>query len=147
MQYRPNPTGLSLNSRPNPNQFVPPAPAPAAAPAPFVPMDFAQWAAENNMSMRGRRYTGDRGSRSGMLPPINGKARRGYNDYLRDNGINPVPMGYPGRDSAGMQGLWRMGGGYNPGVGGVLASPSAAKPSLSLDSTAAAYANFLNGVE
>jgi hypothetical protein len=120
MQYRPNPSGLTLNSNPMP--WTPPA-APAVQQNPNAGiLSYADWRAQDGHGWKNywrRPIHGDRGSRSDGAPVgmAMGRQRDAYDRYVIDS---------------------IAGGGMLGGVG----APSGG---LSLDSSAASYANFLNG--
>lgn len=125
MTYRPNPAGLTLNSRPGQPQggYVPPPATPAAAVAAKAPT-FAEW-----MKTDGRRS-----QREHFMNAFLGNVSRGQ-------------MNSPGYSPFGSEQMLRnkyydtliAGGQFPMGAGGGgVAGP------LALDSSAANYANFLN---
>lgn len=123
MQYRPNPSGITLNSQPRP-QFQPPV----AAPQPAMPsvMSFADWSQQNPMR---RRFTpGDRGSRTpdgayGVAGMAMRNQQNAYDKYRLD----------------------ALTGQSSPGFGMGRGAPAPVQGMLGLDPTAAAFASFLNG--
>lgn len=131
MQYVPNPAGFTLNSRPSGFQMPTTPAAPGAGATPNFGPSFQDWLRDSG------RYKMQYGMPrdNGMLPSgmfgvggnINAKNRQAYNQFLEGEG-----MVRPG------------GGGARERIQGILGGGSAA-PALALDSTAAAYANFLNG--
>ena len=131
MQFRPNPSGLSLNSRPNPQQFVAPTPAAPSAPQQLGPMpSYHQWARDKGIRIPGPLST-DRGSRTIRR---DGSVRRQYAADMREMGYDYRPLrSLMQGDLAGA--IRGPQSGTAPAVSGVL----------SLDPVAQAYMQFLNG--
>jgi hypothetical protein len=125
MQFRPNPSGLTLNSSPV-GGFQPPAAAAPAAPQAAPMPSYGEWARQNGKQHLLNRITGGRmgGRDAPQRPMANMGIIPSQVDYLMamagQNG-NRFPTGQQGGGAAPVQGP------------------------LSLDPTALAFMNFLNG--